>query len=396
MTVSPGRIGPYDILGILGEGGMGTVYRARDPRLDRIVALKVLRQDAAADADRQARFVQEAKAVSALNHPNIVTVHDVGVHDGLAYMVMEFVDGQSIEQLITPKGMRVSELLRIASQVADAFAEAHAANIVHRDLKPANVMVQPNGRVKVLDFGLAKLVQANTPEQSRVTQTAAGTIVGTAAYMSPEQAEGKPLDARSDVFSFGAMLYEMCSGKRAFQGDSHASVLAEVLRDEPQALRELRGELPPELTRTIMRCLRKDPARRLQSMADLKVVFDDLREEVDSGTLAAVALAPLPQLRGWSWTSALTGAAAAAIVVAAVFLLAPRGTPASADLAAGLTPLPLTTYPGREWSPSLSPDGNSVAFTWNGDRQDNADIYVQLIGAGSPLRLTTDPAPEFM
>lgn len=392
MAEPPKQIGPYEILGLLGEGGMGTVYRARDPRLDRIVALKVLRQDGAGDADRQARFIQEAKSVSALNHPNIVTVHDMGVHDGMAYMVMELIEGQSLDQLITPRGMRISEVLRIASQVADAFAEAHAARIVHRDLKPANVMVQPNGRVKVLDFGLAKLLQESAPQPGMVTQTAAGIVVGTAAYMSPEQAEARPLDARSDIFSFGAVLYEMCSGRRAFQGDSNASVLADVLREEPRPLRDLRDDLPSELARLVMRCLRKDPARRVQSMADLKVAFDELRDEIDSGR-TAVAPAAARAVSRWSWPSAVAGAALAAVAVSAVFLIGmPKRSAATDD--APLEPLPLTTYPGRERFPALSPDGNSVAFSWNGEHLDNFDIYVQLIGAGAPLRLTTDPADD--
>ncbi len=374
---------------------MGTVYRASDPRLDRVVALKVLRADAAGDADRHARFILEAKSVSSLNHPNIVTVHDVGSDGGVTYMVMEFVEGQPLDQMITAQGMRVAEVLRIASQIADAFADAHARKIVHRDLKPANVMVQPNGRVKVLDFGLAKLVEEAAPAQSMVTQTAAGIIVGTAAYMSPEQAEGKPLDARSDIFSFGAVLYEMCTGKRAFQGDSNASVLADVLREEPKPLRDVGADVPAELNRLITRCLRKDPGRRVQSMADLKVAFDELREEIDSGK-SAVATAPSgPVARArWSWSSALAGGAVSAAIVAAVFLFAPgRSTSARPDDVPS-TPLPLTTYPGREIFPVLSADGNSVAFVWNGERQDNFDIYQQLVGAGSPLRLTTDPADD--
>lgn len=225
-----------------------------------------------------------------------------------------------------------------------------------------------------------------------MTQTAAGIVVGTAAYMSPEQAEAKPLDARSDIFSFGAVLYEMCSGKRAFQGDSNASVLADVLREEPRPLRDWREDLPAELTRLVMRCLRKDPARRVQSMTDLKVAFDKLKDEIDSGKTAVAPAAPRAVSR-WSWPSAAAGAVISAAIVSAVFLLgSPQRTITADD--APMAPLPLTTYPGREVFAVLSPDGNSVAFTWNGEHQDNFDIYVQLIGAGSPLRLTTDPLPD--
>ena len=395
MTLAPGfRVGPYEIRGPLGEGGMGTVYRARDPRLDRDVALKVLRAEVMADHDRQARFLLEAKAVSALNHPNIVTVHDVGTQGDIAYMVMELVEGKSLDQLIPSHGLRASEVLKIGAQIADAFARAHAAQIVHRDLKPANVMVQPDGRVKVLDFGLAKLVERSgeaAAKQSMVTQTAEGTIMGTAAYMSPEQAEGKPLDARSDIFSFGALLYEMCTGKRAFKGDSSASVLAEVLRQDPSSMTTLRPDVPPELARLITRCLRKDPTKRVQSMADLKVALEELNEDVESGKLSAPVplTASVPVLRRW-WIAAAAGAIIAA--VAGVALWNQRRVPAAPEVPS--QPVPLTSFAGREVYPSFSPDGNQIAFNWDGEREDNPDIYVKLVGAGPPLRLTTDPRPD--
>ncbi len=308
-------------------------------------------------------------------------------------MVMELVDGQPLDQLIPSGGLRPSEVLRIGVQVADAFAEAHSRQIVHRDLKPANVMVQANGRVKVLDFGLAKLVESprQASAKTMVTQTAEGTIMGTAAYMSPEQAEGKPLDARSDIFSFGALLYELCTGKRAFRGESNASVLADVLRQDPQPVAEIRSDVPPELARLIMRCLRKDPARRVQSMADLKVAFEELREDVESGKLPTRPPATPPvQLRsGW----VVAAASAMAVAAIAVMMWNQRaGTPPAPPTA--LQPVPLTSYPGRELKPTFSPDGNQIAFAWTGDRDDNLDIYVKLIGPGTPLRLTTDPMAD--
>src|SRR5215813_5741209 len=228
MPLAPGlRLGPYEITGSIGAGGMGEVYRARDTRLDRVVALKALATEKTSDPDCRRRFVQEARAASALNHPNIVTVYDWLEEAGVQYLVMEYVTGRTLDELIPHGGMRAQEALRIAIPVADALAVAHGAAIVHRDLKPSNVMVGESGQVKVLDFGLAKLLRRETELTATVTalagQTMAGTVVGTAAYMSPEQAEGKPVDARSDIFSFGAVLYEMATGRRAFAGGSQAS-----------------------------------------------------------------------------------------------------------------------------------------------------------------------------
>jgi eukaryotic-like serine/threonine-protein kinase len=402
MTLSTGTtLGVYQIVAPLGEGGMGEVYRARDPRLDRDVALKVLRQTIAADADQQARLLYEARAASALSHPNIVTVHDVGTASGVTYIVMELVEGRPLDQLIPRHGMQAAEVLRIGAQIADAFAAAHAAGLIHRDLKPANVVVQPSGRLKVLDFGLAKLARPENTGATDVTvnETAEGMIVGTTAYMSPEQAEGRPLDGRSDIFSFGALLYELCSGSRVFGGESQASVLANVLRQEPRPLHDLRPDLPAELTRLVMRCLRKDPGRRVQSMADLRVAFDELREDLDSGRLSSAVSAAAPRRRSISRTAL---AAVAALVLGAlaagVYLsrgLQSVGAPADAPLA----PVPLTSYGGRETWPTFSPDGNQVAFAWTGEAgsQDslNFDIYVRLIGAGTPLRLSTDPQEDF-
>src|SRR4051794_31165233 len=235
------RLGPYEVLSLLGAGGMGEVYRARDPRLDREVAIKVLPADRLADEDRRRRFVQEAKAASALNHPHIITIHEIESADDNDFIVMEYVRGKSLDALIPPQGMRLNEALRIAIAVADALAAAHARGIIHRDLKPANVIVGTDGAVKVLDFGLAKLTaEADTPEEDSPTRTshalvsAPGTIAGTAAYMAPEQATGRTVDARADIFSFGAMLYEMVTGSRAFPGASAAETLEAVIRAQPK------------------------------------------------------------------------------------------------------------------------------------------------------------------
>ena len=272
MTLAAGaKFGPYVIESMLGAGGMGEVYAARDSRLERRVAIKILPAHLSYNADLRARFEQEAKSISALQHPNICVIHDIGSQDGVEYMVMEYVDGSAMDKLIGRTGLPVEVALRYATQVADAMACAHAAGIVHRDLKPGNLMVDKTGLVKVLDFGLAKSsVMANSAAAETLTVgTTPGTIVGTVAYMSPEQAEGKAVDARSDIFSFGSVFYEMLSGRRAFEGDSSAALLASVLRDEPKSLSELKPDTPPEVRRIATRCLQKKPEKRYLDGAEL-------------------------------------------------------------------------------------------------------------------------------
>jgi serine/threonine protein kinase len=387
-------IAHYTVLEKLGEGGMGVVYKARDSHLDRFVALKVLPADKVADAERKRRFVQEARSASALNHPNIVTIHDISEADGTVFIVMEYVAGKSLADLIPRHGMRPGEALKHAVPIADALAAAHAAGIVHRDFKPGNVMVGSDGRIKVVDFGLAKLTDTGEASENDVTvgagdrpQTAEGLVVGTAAFMSPEQAEGKKVDARSDIFSFGAVLYEMMTGRRAFQGDSQASTLAAVLHSEPKPATQVVESLPAETDRVIARCLKKDPERRFQGMADVKVALLELKEESDSGSLAAPTHARRTARRAWIWTVGALGVLM--LLIASIRYLRPRGeAPRPA-----LTSVPLTADPGEEDAPSFSPDGNQVAFHWTRG-QEAPDIYVKLIGGGPPLRLTKDPAPD--
>src|SRR5262249_1435342 len=249
----------YQILEKLGQGGMGVVYKALDTHLDRLVAIKVLPPERVADEDRKRRFVQEAKAASALNHPNIVTIHDIDSADGIDFIAMELVAGKTLDGWIPRHGLRLNETLKYSVQVADALAVAHKAGIVYRDLKPGNVMVTDQGLVKVLDFGLAKLTEPSDCGGDEATRTLKptteeGTIMGTVSYMSPEQAEGKKVDARSDIFSFGALLYEMVTGGRAFQGDSRLSTLTAILREEPKPAGQVVEGLPRELERIIARC----------------------------------------------------------------------------------------------------------------------------------------------
>ena len=311
----------YRIESKLGTGGMGVVYKALDSHLDRTAAIKILGASTAS-AEREKRFVQEAKAASSLNHPNIVTIYDIDTQeiDGkpVRYIAMEFVAGETLDHVIGRKGLRVRTALKYAAQIADALATAHAAGIVHRDLKPTNVIVTPKGVVKVLDFGLAKLNEevevdafAETIHGDGLPLTEEGTILGTVAYMSPEQTEGKKVDTRSDIFSFGSMLYEMVTGQRAFAGKSKLSTLSAVQHKEPQPPSQAVPDIPPELDRIIARCIKKDPVRRWQSMADVKVALDELREEMESSSVdprkstIAERRTPLPAKR-WLILGALS------------------------------------------------------------------------------------------
>jgi serine/threonine protein kinase/formylglycine-generating enzyme required for sulfatase activity len=281
MALVPGtKLGPYEIQYPLGAGGMGEVYRASDLRLERSVAIKVLPAQHRLSASVRARFEQEAKSISALQHPNICVVHDIGSQDGVDFMVMEYVAGKTLDKLIPPAGLPPDVALKYASQLADALACAHRAGIIHRDLKPSNIMVDERGLIKVLDFGLAKLVSQTDAmnDETASLLTMPGTVVGTLPYMSPEQAEGKPLDARSDVFSFGSVLYEILSGKRAFQAQSQVGVLSAVMRDDPKPLSEERRDVPPELRRIVTRCLKKDQQARYPSATELAVDLKNCRE----------------------------------------------------------------------------------------------------------------------
>ncbi len=292
--LAPGtQLGPYRIMELLGTGGMGEVYRARDTRLGREVAIKVLGSPFPAKTDGYARLLQEARAVSALNHPNVLALHDICSENGTEFLVMELVRGKTLGQLIGNRGMAVNKAVKYAIPIADALARANMAGILHRDLKPSNIMITEEGVPKVLDFGLARAAESqnrNDGQQIRlVTRASEQVVAGTAAYMSPEQAEGKKLDARSDIFSFGAVPYEMITGRRAFHGDSTASTLAAVLGREPEPPTRFAPQMPRELERIIQRCLRKDPNRRFHSVHDVKVELEEVREESDSGIEAAQA-----------------------------------------------------------------------------------------------------------
>ena len=295
----------YQLLEKLGAGGMGEVYKARDTRLNRFVAMKVLPAGMAGDLEHRRRFVHEAQAASGLNHPNIITIYDI-VNDGnTQYMVMEYVSGRTLLELVPKDGLPVPEAIQYAAQMADALGAAHTAGIIHRDLKPANVMITGAGLVKVLDFGLAKLIEGVAGDHFGTTVTAIGvpltvegTVMGTVNYMSPEQAEGKRVTARSDIFSFGAVLYEMLTGRCAFRGGSPISTLSAVLRDDIRPIVELSPDVPFELESIVETCLKKDPDQRFQSMREIQEALAPLKRRYDPGATHDVPTMRTPRAPG--------------------------------------------------------------------------------------------------
>jgi hypothetical protein len=294
------RVAQYQFVEKLGAGGMGEIYKALDTRLNRFVAIKVLPSAKSGDFERRRRFLLEAQTASGLSHPSIITIHDVILEGDTEFMVMELVTGKTLTDLIPRGGLRVPQALNYALQMSDALATAHAAGIVHRDLKPANVMITDSGLVKILDFGLAKLMESNTgmalpPRDTDATGAALtieGSILGTVAYMSPEQAQGKKVDPRTDIFSFGALLYEMLTGRHAFEGDSAVSTLSAILRDEVKPMAEVVPDVPPQLDTVIHRCMRKDPAERWQSMTEVRTALSAIKRESDSGALYTSRTSP--------------------------------------------------------------------------------------------------------
>jgi len=294
------RVGPYEILSLLGAGGMGEVYKARDTRLHRIIALKILPAEKVGDADRRRRFLGEAQAASRLNHPNIITIYDISESHGVCFIAMEYVAGKTLEQANPSGGLPFEQAIKYGAEIADALAAAHSAGIIHRDLKPANIIITEDGRIKLLDFGLAKFIEpavAAAEGETATLRTIPGAIMGTAAYMSPEQAEGRELDARSDIFSFGLVLYEMLSGQRAFRADSWISTVASIVRDEPRPLREINAAIPGWVAQHVARCLRKDPLQRFQTALEVKQALAEASSaHVRKEEAASIAVLPFSNL----------------------------------------------------------------------------------------------------
>jgi serine/threonine protein kinase/Tol biopolymer transport system component len=386
------RLDAFEIVGVLGSGGMGEVYRARDTRLDRFVAIKVLSRAIHDARGGRERFEREARAISRLSHPHICTIHDVGAAhvDGreIPFLVLELLEGETLATRLARGPLPIADAVSYAVEMADALAAAHAKEIVHRDLKPSNVMLTGSG-IKLLDFGLARRYAPEVPSDGGATRsddllTSAGRVIGTAPYMSPEQVEGGPIDARSDIFSFGSVLYELLSGRRAFPADSGRSPIAQILCDEPTPVTGIAPAIPADLATIVARCLRKDRARRYQNMADVKVALEDVRD----------VLRPRPPERtrntGRRWRLAgtlLLGCAVIGVGYLAWQQATPEGPPARE--------VPLTTLQGYETSPTLAPDGEQVAFSWGGPNHDNVDIYIQRIGSGSEVQRTVHPARDF-
>ena len=386
------RLGPYEIISPLGAGGMGEVYKARDTRLDRTVAIKVLPGHVASDPDLKQRFEREARTVAALNHPHICTLHDIGNHDGIDFLVMEHLEGETLADRLKKGALPLDQALRYAIEIADALDTAHRHGITHRDLKPGNIFLAASG-AKLIDFGLARLRPSPAAGDDSTTMaeslTAAGTIMGTLWYMSPEQLQGRTADVRSDIWAFGCVLYEMVTGRRAFEGKTQAGVIAGIIEREPTPM-PTTDPLSPPVRHIVQRCLAKDPDQRYQGAGELRAALETAQPTSwDAGP-------PQPSVQragGWKRLPlrvvAVVGIVAVTVAVA-LWLVANRLAPTQAPLAADFNQL--TNSPGIEWFSSLSPDGQWIVFA--GDGAGNRDIYLQSVTGQTAINLTADSADD--
>ena len=385
MTLAAGtRLGPYEVTAPLGSGGMGEVYRARDTRLGRDVAVKVLPAALSADPERLRRFEQEARATGILDHPNIIAIHDIGTHEGSPYVVTELLEGETLRERINGVALPPRKAIDYAGQVARGLAAAHERGIVHRDLKPENLFVTRDGRVKILDFGLAKLkgIEALTDSETRTAGdvaepgTGAGTVLGTVGYMSPEQVRARPVDHRSDIFSFGAVLYEMLSGRRAFRGSSAVETMNAILKEDPPDLSDTNRNLPPALERIVGHCLEKNPEERFQSARDIAFDLDTLSGQ------SALSVSRVKEERSRPWVKPVAAALAAMAAVAAAYL-------AGRTVADAPIPefRPLTFRRGTIDAARFAPDGRTVVYQarWDGQR---AELFT--VAPGSPESRSLD------
>src|SRR6185503_1426225 len=407
-------VGRYSVRSLLGVGGMGRVYLAEDLELGRRIALKVLVKAFTHDEKQLQRFRQEARAASALNHPNILTVHEIGQVDGTYFIATEYVEGETVRERLQHSKIALTHAIDIATQIADALAAAHAAGIVHRDIKPENVMLRPDGYVKVLDFGLAKLTEkvsdGSRPSLRGIVRTDSGVIMGTVYYMSPEQIRGAAVDSRTDIWSLGVVLYELVAHRRPFEEETRGDTIVAILQAETASLLNYTSDAPAELQDILTKSLTKTIEERYQTAQEMATDLRQLRRklEVDSpialtGGIAAASLkgdrkhAPTGLVQSAKSTSSLefavneikrhkTGVALAvvlfiaAIAGAVVGLYKLFGREQNVRSVEPLKITPLTTLPGAERSPAFSPDGKQVAFAWSGEKEDNFDIYVQLVG----------------
>lgn len=385
------RLGPYEIVAQVGAGGMGEVYGARDTRLDRVVAIKVLPSHRLDQADARERFEREGRAIAALNHPHICQLYDVGTEGAIHYLVLEYLQGESLADRLVKGPFALNELLRCALEVTDALDSAHHRGIIHRDLKPGNIFLTAHGEYKVLDFGLAKLVDDAAPEAATATispVTVAGTAVGTIAYMSPEQARGEELDERTDIFSFGAVLYEMATGKAAFHGKTSAVIFKAILDETPQALSQRNPILPSRLDDIVSKSLEKDRNLRYQSAAELRADLQRLRRDSETGKMSA----QVPEQRKSTRLGWLIAFALMLVVAGAVGVYYSMGRRHSARPTAWEQ---LTFFTDSAVYPALSPDGRMMAFI----RGSNTffgpgDVYVKLLPSGDAVQLTHDSSTK--
>jgi Tol biopolymer transport system component len=414
------QIGHYSVLSHIGRGGMGEVFLAQDRSLGRKVALKLLRSEFTKNEDRLRRFQQEARAASALNHPNILTIHEIGQEGNLHFLATEYVEGETLRQHIASARLTLGKVLEVAVQLASALAAAHQAGIIHRDIKPENVMLRTDGYAKVLDFGLAKLAEAKTVDTVLPTvpkvETEPGVVMGTVSYMSPEQARGLAVDARTDIWSLGVMIYEMASGRQPFEGETASDVLSLILQKEPPPLAHSAPEVPGELERIVRKALRKDKEERYQTVKDLLIDLRNLRKELELG---AELERSAPPMTGGAMSSGQSAGATAhsassaeyivteikqhkraaaliggiIIVSAAGFYLLSRRSPSIREASLrNATFTQLTDQAGPEYFPSLSPDGKS--FVYASHAAGNWDIYLQRVGGKNPINLTKDSAAD--
>src|SRR6478672_10278995 len=387
------QLGSYTIVAPLGVGGMGEVYRAHDSKLRRDVAIKILPPHFTADPERRARFAREARVLATLNHANIAAIYGLEESDGMTALVLELVEGMTLADRIARGPLKVSQTAAIARQLADALGTAHEQGIIHRDLKPANIILQgltdistSDLRAKVLDFGLAKPVARLVEDGPTISagDTAVGRILGTPAYMSPEQARGLAVDARTDIWSFGCVLYEMIVGRPAFRGATTSDTIAKILEHDPD-WQALPTSTPASIRRLLTRCLEKDPKRRLHAIVDANFDLDEALAESKPGVVVTSTSSPRHIGR---WAS-VAGIVALVLAAGAWKVWTNRTSDAPAPRV-----MPLTSFQGIEMSPTFSPDGKQVAFSWDGEKGDNENIYVLIVGSDNPLAVTSDPARD--